>query len=364
MKNTIHRFIGRFTAALVVLADPASLWAQNRAVVEAGVGSRVRITTHGSPKPIVGVVASMDEADVALLGERGNYVRVRRSDIQSAQLSVDRRRRTMRGVAIGAAAGAAFGALIASAASDSDSYSYSYGYYGEPLSVGESAATFASGGAVWGAIFGYRSQVDEWIPAAFGTGQRAATADVSGPPAPESSENGPAAASEGRGAQGFAPRNGLFPGAQVRVVHGGESVVGALVGLDDSEVVVSEAGGMRRVPRSSVQSISIRTGEKGNTLRGLVIGGVLGAALDFASEPYCVTGSDGLPRDCSRAESATETALGGAVIGGVIGYLTKRPTWTVSSLDAPRHAGGGGASLTVAPTFRRGGGGLRLRLTW
>ena len=151
-------------------------------------------------------------------------------------------------------------------------------------------------------------------------------------------------------------------------MHSGQKTEGILVGLSDESLALAGSAGTIQIPRQSVAGIDTWAGERKRALKGALIGLISGVALDFTSEPYCTSGN-GLPNGCSRAASATETALGGAVVGAGIGLLVKTTNWIPVSLNGLRASeptpGPEDLAVRLTPIIGRGRStGLKVQVGW
>jgi hypothetical protein len=111
------------------------------------------------------------------------------------------------------------------------------------------------------------------------------------------------------------------------------------------------------VPIASITRFDIVMEKKRNTLKGLIVGGLSGALTEpFVSRvdsKDCSASSN----YCSHAEAVGYGALGGGVVGALVGYLIKTDRWSPVALDALRRPGapasrdGGGFSFSIAVRF-------------
>jgi len=379
--RTRYPFVHRIAAALLValLSVPLSHAASNErdsVSVRLAIGSRVRmLLSSGDAKAnaVIGKVTAVDEGSVTVETPGGTLVRVPKAEIRALQVSLEQRRRTKKGALIGAATMAGLGAALGAAScGESNAFDRSV-YYATDCTRGEGAlmlgAIFATSGAFWGGLLGYRTRADHWIdlPVSEDALLVASPPPVDGPPVP----GPPPPVSFPRvqppdALAGLSPR--LFAGARVRVMHDGQKTQGILVDISDEVLTLAGSAGTIQIPRHSVAGIDTWAGERKSALKGALIGLVSGVALDFTSEPYCASGN-GLPNGCSRAASAAETALGGAVVGAGIGLLVKTTTWIPVNLNGLRagepNRGPDDLTVRLTPIIGRGRGtGLKLRVGW
>lgn len=109
------------------------------------------------------------------------------------------------------------------------------------------------------------------------------------------------------------------------------------------------------VPRSSIGRLDISTGQHRQTIRGILIGTVAGAALSVVL-PKCVN------EGCSSGASFDSTfavlyAFGGAMCGGLIGTAIKTEGWRAVPLNSMRVGitprAGRGIGVAVSIDLRR-----------
>ena len=347
---------------------------QGSATMGLAIGSRARIVLAGrSASPVVGTVKAMDDASITIETSEGATIRTPRNEIQSLQVSVQRRN-TTKGAVIGAASFAAAGVGFASVIC-SEFWKTTIDPTTSTLSCTGSdkfqfAALSAAAGAFGGGLAGYLIRSDRWIDLPLTTTSLppdslpvpGASPAEPGPPPPSVTSNLRPPALSGASPQ-------LFAGARIRIFHEGRKTEGLLVDLSETSVTLAASGGTVTIPRVAVAGIEAWGGERKQALKGALIGAVAGAALDFTSEPNCGGDRQGF-EDCSRLVSASETAAGGAIIGAAFGLLIKKTTWIPVSLNqapAPESARPpGDLTWQVSPTFNRKGhaAGLLVRLTW
>ena len=375
--SLFHRIAAAFLVALFATPSSQAVEAdRDRVSVRLAVGSRARIhLSSGDAKAnaVGGKVTAVDEGSVTVETSGGTLVRVPKAEIRALQVSLEQRRRTKKGVLIGTAAMAGLGAVVGAAScGESTAFDRSV-YYATDCTRSEGAlllgALFATGGAFWGGLLGYRTRADHWIdlPLSEGGLSDASPPPVNGPPVPGPPP--PVASSKVQAPEavvGLSPR--LFAGARVRVMHSGQKTEGILVGLSDESLALAGSAGTIQIPRQSVAGIDTWAGERKRALKGALIGLISGVALDFTSEPYCTSGN-GLPNGCSRAASATETALGGAVVGAGIGLLVKTTNWIPVSLNGLRASeptpGPEDLAVRLTPIIGRGRStGLKVQVGW
>ncbi|MEO8500254.1 MAG: hypothetical protein ABI565_05015 [Vicinamibacteria bacterium] len=368
MNRLSHSLFGRRAVAMGLVT--ASLCTPVRADelrsislgVRLALGSRTRIVLlERNTPPLVGMVRAMDKASITIETSGGATIRAPRDEIRSLQISVDRKRNTLKGALIGASVSAALGAVLGAAACDVPSSSNSSRVASPDCSRAEGAAVlgafFIPGGAFWGGVLGHRSQADHWADVPL----LRASLDVSAAGAGATTE---AQVAPGRSTSG----SRLLVGSRVRVIHAGQKTEGTLMDISPATVTLGASVGTLSIPREAVEGIETWGGEKKRPLKGAIIGLVSGFALDFTSAPYCTLGGQ-VDTSCSRLASASETAIGGAAIGAVIGLLVKKTTWIPMRLSGPEVAPAkpsAAAAVELSPIVPRGGhgAGLRLRLVW
>lgn len=155
----------RAAVAILVLATNVHhpVHADDIAPVGSGgfmVGSRVRLTAPGilERHRLQGVVVAMDESAMTLAADSGVPVVVPRAAITSLDVSAGRKRRTLKGAVLGAAGTGLFLAVAAPVdPNDCGAESPNFCSHGQALAIG------AAGGAVWGALIGSFLKTDRWI---------------------------------------------------------------------------------------------------------------------------------------------------------------------------------------------------------
>lgn len=376
-----HPLIQRIAAAFLVVlfAAPSSQAAETpreTLSVRLAVGSRARIhLVSAEPKAgaVTGRVTAIDEGSLTVETPGGALVRVPKAEIRSLEVSLEQRRRIKKGALIGAATMGAVGAVLgAVSCGESNSHDRSF-YYATECTQSDGAlllgTLFATSGAFWGGVIGSRTRTDHWVDLPVSEDALLVTSPspanvptVHGPPPPMASLS----VRPGDALAGLSPR--LFAGARVRVMHHGQKTEGILVGISDEAFTLAGSAGTIQIPQSAVAGLDTWGGERKRALKGALIGLLSGVALDFTSEPYCTAGN-GLPDGCSRAASATETAIGGAVIGAGIGLLVKTSIWIPVELNGLRatESATGAEELNVrlSPIIGRGrSAGLKLQVGW
>jgi hypothetical protein len=134
-------------------------------------------------------------------------------------------------------------------------------------------------------------------------------------------------------------------------------VEGLVLDVDEESILVgTEQGRPFRVSRGALTGLEVSTGRRGQALKGLAVGAVLGGAL-FAAYPreeFCL---DYEGTSCpERAEMIATGVVGGGLWGLLIGHFTKTDRWSPVPAAGPR--------LSVAPTRGREGWGLRMAMGW
>ena len=144
-----------------------------------------------------------------------------------------------------------------------------------------------------------------------------------------------------------------LPGMRLRVTArelAPKPIVGDLVQITEHEIVLAQSGSDRTVvPRASAKRVEWSKGRHGNTVKGLLIGGAVGAAvLSVANAQDPETG---------ETQEYVLVALVGAGLGALpgagIGALVRTERWAELPL--------GNLRVTVGATSNRGVG---LRLAW
>jgi hypothetical protein len=123
------------------------------------VGSRVRISAPALLRGdrIQGVIAAVDRESATVTTDSGVPVVVPRETVASFEVSVGRKRNTLKGTAIGAVAGAAIGVLTPV---DPGRCRADSSYY---CSRQEAVGTSILGAAVCGAVIGAFVKSDRWV---------------------------------------------------------------------------------------------------------------------------------------------------------------------------------------------------------
>ncbi len=344
--------------------------------VRLAVGSRTRIVLADAKRTALqGHVRAVDANAITLETFGGAAVRVPRDEIGTLQISTEEKRNTAKGALIGAGSAALLGAVFGAAVCGSEAQTSAY-YTGSDCTRTEGALLlggyFASGGAFWGAILGHRSRSDRWTDLPL-TQASFAASSTTGAEAPlAAGPQAPAAAISPITPLKTTPLpntgSRLFAGSRVRVLHGRQKTEGLLMDISPAAVVLGASAGTVRIARDTVEGIETWAGERRRPLKGALIGLVAGFALDFSTEPYC-SASGAVDLSCSRAQSASETALGGAVVGAGIGLLVRKTTWIPVHLEGPAVEASEskeGPKVDLTPILPRGGrgAGLRLSVAW
>ena len=135
----------------------------------------------------------------------------------------------------------------------------------------------------------------------------------------------------------------------------GSSISGYVTALDEKSLTLSRDGGPPiALPVASITSLQMVTGSRRATVKGLWLGAAIGGVLGLAAKvdpDYCGGDTGNL---CSRGEAIGASALGGAVIGTVIGVLIKSDRWAPVTLNAfrPNARARRSPGLQVAVAFR------------
>ncbi|MGD2152448.1 MAG: hypothetical protein PVG79_04220 [Gemmatimonadales bacterium] len=133
-------------------------------------------------------------------------------------------------------------------------------------------------------------------------------------------------------------------------------LVGAVTALsaDTLHIQIEQQATTVAIPLAAVTRIEVSRGRKSNFLRGVALGGVVGALAGvFAG---FITGEDSMltPPEAALA-CGTVGAGAGALVGGIIGAATGTDRWVAVPLDrlavhvSPRHDGG--VTLSLAYGF-------------
>ena len=291
-------------------------------------GARIRLTAPGvAPGRVVGNLIAVDETFMTVLQEGSLSLHIRLDAITSFEVSTSRDRGWKKGGAIGAG----FGALLGLGMHKPGEGGCNLDDYLCASDPGSTRASLVVLSALYGAGIGALRKSDHWtaIPVQELHSSIAARSDLVrfGPSAPTPLPAAPTAT-----ATPFEPSlpSDRWMGDRIRIVRGsGQKLVGQLASLSTTHVRILTSSGPVVAERSAIIRMETSTERKSQWLRGLLIGAAAGAALDFVDAPYCTTGrqTGATPRACSRAESATETAIGGAGIGALIGHFVKKDVW-------------------------------------
>lgn len=155
----------RNRAIVAILAMVGALSGGIRADAEEGaglpvmVGSRVRIFAPSlvQGRRIPGVITAIDEESATVATDTGLPVVVAREAVASLELSMGRKRNTLKGTAIGAVAGVALGVAATVDPRNCDMNSPNF------CSRGEAVRTSIVGGAALGAVIGAFVKSDRWV---------------------------------------------------------------------------------------------------------------------------------------------------------------------------------------------------------
>jgi hypothetical protein len=143
------------------------------------------------------------------------------------------------------------------------------------------------------------------------------------------------------------------PGTRLRVTAAAVSpkpLVGTLVGITEREVVLAlSASDRKTVPRADLTRLEWSQGRRGNAVKGLIVGAVLGAGILSA-----INAQD--PETGDAKEYAVVALVGaglGALPGAGVGALIKTERWAELPVAKLR--------VAVAPVRGRG---VALNLAW
>ena len=352
------------------------------------IGARVRLTAPMvASQRVVGNVTEIDETSMTVLEEGSILLKVPFAAVTTLEVSNGRVRQWKKGALIGAGVGAL---LSIGFHKPNNQVSPSFGPSGCSYAgfyciddPGGARVAVTLGGALDGAALGALRKTDRWasIPVdqlrgGYVTGSGGAAPQptpAQALPAPPGSSVAPASQGVSRAAD--TRQIERWMGTRFRIVLGsGEKLMGQMASLSPTEARIVTSAGPEVIERATIARLEVSTEPKSQWMKGALIGGAAGAALDFVDAPYCTTGEriSGAPRSCSRAASASETAIGGAIIGGVIGHFTKKDIWRPFHEDVAAASEDGPAApvneptLQVAPllsTHDRKAG-LAVRLSW
>ncbi len=158
----------RIVAGLALLAAAATGRAEPQDAQAASpivVGSRVRVQAGSLRKAVDGTVVEMDDR-ILIVSQDRRPVRVTRNDITRLEVSTGRRGQARKGLAIGAAIGAA-----AFAAIPREEYCADYGPEDSCPSRAGMIGTGVLGGALWGVLIGHFVKTERWSPVALDRAQ-------------------------------------------------------------------------------------------------------------------------------------------------------------------------------------------------
>jgi len=162
------------------------------------------------------------------------------------------------------------------------------------------------------------------------------------------------------------PSPELREGSRVRVTRSAlrddplpERFVGAVVRLEETDLVVQLDGEAVRIPLDSIATLELRTGRKRRTLLGAVVGA--GAGLAFGT--WLVASLCDADSDCDKAVTGVAIVTGiGALLGAAVGTAFHSDQWRPVPLNQPAvtldlrpfqlrmqtHRAGVGANLSVS----------------
>lgn len=150
----------------------------------------------------------------------------------------------------------------------------------------------------------------------------------------------------------------VMVGSKVRLLAPG-ALQGRLQGIvsemDEKTLVVLQDNRPVRVSRGAVTRLEVSTGTHRKTVKGMIIGAAIGAALFATEEPS--DSCEGAVTICytSRAGAMAWGAVGGAAWGAGIGALIKKDRWSPVALERVQltlgPVRGGGVALGVSVAF-------------
>jgi hypothetical protein len=120
----------------------------------------------------------------------------------------------------------------------------------------------------------------------------------------------------------------------------GQRIEGTLVSADSDAIRIMPKGSLPiasaaiSVPTRDVLKLETAFERKRHVWQGLLIGAGGGALVGLADEVDPVTCKTSSYIACTRAEAVAVDAVGGAVVGLIIGVLVKSDRWTPVALDA------------------------------
>lgn len=160
--------------------------------------------------------------------------------------------------------------------------------------------------------------------------------------------------------EGTGEESPVLVGSKVRLRAGSlpQGIQGTIVEMDDRTLIVSQDQRAVRVSRADITRLEISNGRRRQARKGALIGAIAGAGT-FAAlsrETYCAEYYDDGEACPGRAEMVATGVLGGAAWGALIGHFVKTERWTLVSEP--------GAQVRLAPSFSKGGLGLKLSVAW
>lgn len=145
--------VRRLLVGMALLSLPEGLWAEERGTV--AVGSRVRVTWHDTGARLIGRVVALDPG-VVVLGDEGGIgeQRVRVTQSTTFEVSSGDKSQAARGAMIGTAVGAVPGLWMTFGDYNTDK--------GNPAAI---SLVGAAAGAAIGALVGLAFKAEKWLPA-------------------------------------------------------------------------------------------------------------------------------------------------------------------------------------------------------
>jgi hypothetical protein len=137
---------------------------------------------------------------------------------------------------------------------------------------------------------------------------------------------------------------------RIKVSNKSESFVGNVLEIDDVRVtMLTETDSQIDIPRNSIAKLEVHNGKKRHTWLGLLIGAGAGAVLGAIEGPTCVGD------ECyTRAGNAVVSALGGGLVGMLVGALVTTDRWIAIPTE----------HFHVQVNGRRGGAAVVLNLSF